>query len=250
MMPKAHHGLAEDPLALAITATVALAFSAIHFFAPNLRRLFELGGSRLASISGGMAVAFAIIILLPEIYIVSHSIGSIVYPLILAGLVGFYVIELVLLRRKAVLECHAGRHIPDHAGASVHFVISWLYTFGLVYALPDEVHGHVALVFLTSVVIGIHLAYKDSLLAAHHPSSYRQYGCYILATSPLVALLAGLMTEPSELVSNMILGLISGYLLQNVFRNEMPEQHDASPLAFAGGAMVVGVPLTMVQYLT
>ena len=250
MTPEVHPALAEDPLALAITTTVALAFAAIHFCAPHLRRLFEPERPWLASAAGGMAVAFAIVILLPELDYVAGSVGAVVYPLVLAGLVGFYVTELALLRRQPAVAGHPGGDHTDHAGASVHLSISWLYTFGLVYALPDQVHGHVVVVLLTSLAIGLHLAYKDWLIAAHHPGTYRRQGRYILATSPIAALLAGLVTDPSELVSDLILALIAGYMLQNVFRNEMPEQRGARPLAFAAGALAVGVPITLVLHLT
>ena len=241
----------DDPLTLWVTAGVALAFAAIHFGAPLLRRLFEPERPWLASAAGGMAVAFAIIILLPELEYVHASVGDVVYPLVLAGLVGFYVAELGLLRRRAVPAGGGSAALSTHdgAGASVHLAISWLYTFGLVYALPDQVHEHAVVVLMTSVAIGLHLAYKDWLIVAHHPAVYRRMGRYLLATSPIAAFGATLVAGPSEMVSDLILALIAGYMLQNVFRNEMPESRTSQPLAFAAGALAVGGPITLALYL-
>ncbi|MFN4089274.1 MAG: hypothetical protein ACK4QW_09575 [Alphaproteobacteria bacterium] len=233
--------MAEDVL---VTLIVAAAFAGVHLGAPWLSPLFHPDRPWMHSIAGGMAVAFAILILLPELEYVHGSVGNVVYPLMLVGLVGFYTVELAILN-----AARGPRLMGEGVRASVHLVIAWLYTFGLVYALPEQLHQHGLIVLVTSAAIGLHLAYKDYLLSHHHPTHYRRYGRFFLAASPISGAVAALTIAPSEFVSDAILALIAGYMLQNVFRNEVPEMRGSRPMAFAAGALVTAAPLVVVLHL-
>lgn len=233
-----------DPLALGVTLAVAVCLSAVHLLAPRLHGLFASGRPGVASFAGGMAVAYAAMVLLPELGYVQGHVGNVVYPLVLAGLVGFYLVELTILR--AATRPHP---VGEGVRASVHMAISWLYTFGLVYALPDEVHQHGPAVLIICAAIGLHLAYKDYLISRHHPAFYRRRGRFILATGPLAGAALALVASPSELLADMIVALIAGYMLQNVFRNELPDGRRSSPPAFALGAAALALPVALAMHL-
>ncbi|AHE99904.1 hypothetical protein THITH_03295 [Thioalkalivibrio paradoxus ARh 1] len=227
------------------TLAAAMAFAAIHLLAPHCRRLFASYDRHAYSLAGGMAVAYAILILLPEFEYIHGQVGNIVYPMVLAGLVGFYALELYLLQRRP----SESRGSDAFRMASLHIGTVWLYTWGIIYAMPDQVLQHGAMVYFSVAAIGMHLVYKDYLMSVHHDEAYLHWGRYLLASAPLIAWGMGLMLEPSEFVSDLIVALLAGYLLQNVFRNEIPDDRASCVPSFALGAVLFGVPVAYVLHL-
>ncbi len=226
------------------TLVMALVFMAIHLYAPYCRRWLAHREHRVYSLGGGMAVAYAILMLLPELERSHLHVGDAIHVVVLAGLVAFYAIEMRLHHHKA--RGADGESIP---AAALHVGIGWIYTWAIIFAMPEQVvlHGHAAL--FTAIAIGVHLLYKDYLMSAHENGAYVLWGRYVLATAPLTAWVMGLIIEPSEHVADLIIAILAGYLLQNIFRNELPSVRSSRLGAFIAGAFLFGVPVTLLRML-
>jgi hypothetical protein len=115
--------------------------------------------------------------------------------------------------------------------------------------MPEQATEHGAIVLLTALAVGLHLAYKDYLMSRHHDAVYLGWGRLALATAPLVAWAMAVAMPPSEMAADLVLALVAGYLLQHVFRNELPAEHLSSPASFAAGAALFGLPLAALAQL-
>ncbi|QDU36341.1 hypothetical protein Mal4_06260 [Maioricimonas rarisocia] len=223
----------------------ACVLSLIHLFASRLRFLDVLPRSRWLSIAGGVAVAYALIHLLPEVQHHHHAlaestIGSLfggqrlVWAIALLGLMVFYWLE-SLARRH--------RQAPPDSGETggglfwLHMSSYSLYNMLLGYLLVREDRDLWSLV-LYVIGIGLHFVVNDHGLQQHHRKRYRRYGRWILSAAILAGWGIGVATEIHRAFEAAIVAFLAGGILLNSFKEELPEERESRFSAFALGAFL------------
>ncbi|EMI16843.1 putative membrane protein [Rhodopirellula maiorica SM1] len=214
----------------------------IHLFAGSLRFLDVIPRSRWLSIAGGVAVAYAFVHLLPELQqhheilrttIAANSFQSLaehlLWLMVLSGLVLFYGLEKLAIRSKT----KSGESTTP--AFWLHIVSYAIYNALLGYLLVREDRGLRSLSFYL-VGIGLHFLVNDHGLRQHHRQRYHRAGRWILSAAVLAGWGVGVSTELHEAWTASTIAFLSGGILLNTFKEELPEERESRFWAFALGA--------------
>ena len=230
------------------TLVAAVLLAVAQLFGPSIRQGMRRHAELATSFGGGLAVAYVFLQLFPEIEATHDWFGDEIHVVTLVSFLAFYALELRLLLRSE-RRLAATRTEPvsggDHAEASPghspavfwwHLAVGWFYTFMVIFALPHEVSGDFELTVLTAVAIGLHLVYKDYVLRSHHSSAFEYKGQLALAAAPIAGWLAHILITPPDIMLDLFVAILAGFLMQNVFRDELPSAHTARLSWLFGGA--------------
>jgi hypothetical protein len=232
---------------LAATLAAALLFAAVHL---SIGRMAGLHGARRSgwlSFSGGIAVAYVFLHVLPDLIehnaVLAGATGAgewladrIVYLVALLGLVVFYVLE-------RNLQSSRRRHRATHGIDRPHDHVFWVHIGAFAVTnlligyllLHREVPGFVSLA-LFAVALGVHLLASDVGLLLHHKTLYRRRARWVLAAAVLAGWLLGVAWELPEAAVSLIFAFLAGSVIMNVIKDELPAEHDSRVLPFVLGA--------------
>lgn len=232
------------------TFFTALLFAAVHLFAGKLRFLDQLPRSRWLSAAGGVSVAYVFLHLLPELSERQHALGEDllfverhVYTLALVGLAVFYGLERVVAssREEAYKPDNAEEEVSQGATNQGAF---WLST--LSFALYNLIIGYLLLSAeadnLTGFVyyataLALHFVVNDYGLRHDHQQRYHRVGRFVLAAAVLVGWGLGRLISIPDLWVTDLLAFLSGGVILNVLKEELPEERESSFWAFSLGAL-------------
>lgn len=228
-------------------AWVAVIFLAtLHILAGKIQELRRIPRSRWLSVGGGISVAYALLHLLPELEehqeVLKEAVGSRfgflehhAYLIALIGLGVFYGIE-----RAAKQSRREGSGQGDSTSPSV-FLLSVgafaVYNALIGYLIMREpMRDTVTLGFFT-LAMALHFVANDFAQELHHQRLYIKTGRWVLTAAILVgAALGAAFALPDPLIATMIAFLTGGVIL-NVLKEELPEERESSFSAFALGAL-------------
>lgn len=234
-------------MSVAATLLAVGALAAVHVCAGYLRFLAGVPRSRWLSFAGGIAVAYVVVRILPELSEgqreVDESANALlpflehhVYLLTLLGLVGFYGVERLSARSRAERRSTAG----------VDETEAWVSTFSIgTFALYNLVIGYVIADFdetpeqsllAFAVALAVHFLVNDFGLREHHKSSYRDVGRWVLAAAVLVGWAIGRTAQLSEDGIALLVAFLAGGIVLNTFKEELPRERDSRFLPFLVGA--------------
>ena len=232
-----------------LTGVLALAMAYIHTLGGRLRFLHVVPRCTWLSIAGGVSVSYVFVYILPRLarsqelvnlagllkmrYVESH-----VYVLALIGLTAFYGVE-----RAAKSARNRNRQAGqgDHAGQAVfwlHMSSFSVYNFLIGYLLVHREAPGLFGLALFFVAMSLHFLVNDFALWTDHKDTYRELGRWILASAVLAGWMVGIFTQIHELALAALFSFLSGGVLLNVMREELPEDRDSRFWAFALGAAV------------
>ena len=246
------------------TLAVAAALAAVHLFGRRLTFLDVLPRSRYLSIAGGVAVAYAIVHLLPELAEIHRHVAELVgdrawardhagYLIALAGLTVFYGLErLVESRSRPVHRPRPGTPAsptghdaerPHDAAGAPGAGVFWLHIgnfalynalFGGLLTRREDATNRSLVLF--GVAIGLHFLVNDHALRHQHPVRYRRTGRWVLAAAILLGWAAGRFLPIPTVAVSAAVGFLVGGVLLNTFKEELPDERESRYWAFVGGA--------------
>ncbi|QDU80759.1 ZIP Zinc transporter [Polystyrenella longa] len=220
----------------------AIVLAAIHLCAGKLRFLDAMRRSQWLSIAGGVAVAYAIVHLMPELQ-KHHEVlrkttadkgynliaEHLLWLLVLTGLVVFYGLD------KAAIRSKRQSQETSNQVFWLHIVSYAIYNALLGYLLVREDRGLQSLV-LYLIGIGLHFLVNDHGLRQHHKERYSQVARWVLSAAILVGWVVGVSTKLHEALTASVMAFLAGGILLNTFKEELPEERKSRFWAFALGA--------------
>lgn len=247
MSPAATSG-GVDGLVAVLVPLFAVGLAAVHLFAGRLRVLDVIPRSRWLSFAGGVSVAYVFVHVLPEIGAAAEAIeGSDtplaaienhVYIVALLGFVVFYGLE--RFAREARLEDGSAEveRTPVTDGAFwLHTVSFAAYNALVGYLLVHQEDPGVASVTFFFVAMALHFLVNDFGLREHHGRAYHRYGRWLLAGAVFLGLAIGYATTVTELILGVLFAFLSGGVILNVIKEELPTERRSRFWAFATGAV-------------
>ena len=224
----------------ALVAVVVLAF--VHLSAGRFRFERRVPRSPWLSLAGGVSVAYVFVHLLPEVgeaaATIAHHGGAFAfaehfgYLITLLGFVVFYGLE--LLARRETADTGRGE-ATDVAGLFWIHLGSFAVYNGMVgvLLLDRELGGLPAYV----VVMALHFVVIDAGLRHHHGATYHRWGRWILAVAVLVGFACGYVLEDVEVLFAVFVPFLSGGVVLNAIKDELPADRESRFWAFAAGAV-------------
>jgi hypothetical protein len=92
----------------------------------------------------------------------------------------------------------------------------------------------------------MHILVTDITLKDHHENTYNQYGRWILSFGLVFGWILGVLYELNDSYIALILAFISGGIILNVIKEEIPNQKETQPLYLVSGALLCAMLLLFV----
>lgn len=241
----------------ALAATAVLAAS--HLAAPRLRKLSGVPERAMGSFAGGLAVSYVFLHLLPEVATGNEAVGEAlrdiveptplfdlaIFAVALAGFVAFYGLERLAARARTG---HGAE--PGVWPYRVHLGAFCGYNFLITYTLELRVRTGVGFAILFTAAIGLHFVLVDRGLRNNYPRRFSAGGRYALVTALLLGWVSSAVLAPtSVLLVSLMTALLSGSILLNVFKEELPEEAESSFGWFLTGLAIYTVLLLLITVL-
>ncbi len=229
-----------------------LAVAAVHLVPHHLPRSLVSRRS-LLSLAGGVSIVYAFVHLLPELDERREAIEGLdllvvtlaaehVYAVAFAGLALFYGLE----RLAAVTSTHEFDH---DFGSVTDAPVFWVHVGG--FAVYNAVIGYAIVrgetgvdnTALFAVAMALHLFGNDEAMAAHHRRLYTAYGKWVLAGAVVAGGALGAVYAIQPATYTVLLGLLTGGVVFNAIKDELPRTRESRFWAFAVGAIGYGLVL-------
>ena len=222
-----------------------LSLALLHLMAGRLHRGAEERPTWLSAASG-MAIAYVFVHLLPELaeeqtkWLDAREhrelwwLNSQVY---LATLVGV-ILSLAVDRRAQRRRAHGYWFVL------ISFAIYNALLGGFALQLKNVVEMFVAL-----IAFGAHFLLNDHRLHTHYGKQYEVPGRWILAGSILFGWLFALVWRPPVVVTAAILGILSGGIVLNIIKEELPERDSNRFSLWVIGALGYAALLLILRYI-
>lgn len=226
------HGM-DHKSALVWTLALSLILGAVHVGSPFIRRLIQSRERSVGSFGGGMAAGYVFIHLLAELDKGHALFGERIHVCVLIGFLAYYGGEYyVATHQKQTNEETPGRF-------RVEILLAWLYSWLLVYTLPDLfAENGLAILPVVAAVI-LHVCFVDSHLGHANQVRFDKWGRFVLATAPLVGWITDLFYfDDDPAVSDILTALMAGSVIYKLFRHELPHDRESSFGWFVSGATV------------
>lgn len=232
-----------------LPVVLAAGLAAVHLFAYRLLFLDAIPRSRWLSVSGGSAVAYVFVHLLPELQHRGAAIeesGTVlvqfersIYLVALLGFTAFYGLE-QFARRSADFDADADADSVDGSPAGVfwvHIGSFALYNALIGYLLLHREETGVESLLLFFVAMALHFLVNDYSLREHHGRTYRRYARWILAAAVFAGLAVGYVSPVSDLHLAVLFAFLAGSIVLNVIKEELPNERESRFWAFAAGVV-------------
>jgi hypothetical protein len=213
----------------------------------------RLGGRHedlVASIGGGVAAAYVFVHLLPEVAQGSREVAEVLEEhvilsavqeelLFLAALVGFLILY--------GLDHLAERRERTSGVFAVHLGAYAVYNALITYALPTRFRTGFGPAALFVIAMAVHFLLSDRGLAEHYQERFDRVGRPVLLGSLFIGYLLALGFAPtSAVVVSTLMALLGGFILYNVFSDELPGEARVRYPVFLGSAATYAVILVAI----
>lgn len=224
----------------------AIMLASMHILAKNMHFIRIIPRSRFLSLGGGVSVAYVFIHILPDLKEHQESIADTglmlsflehhAYLLAMLGLILFYILEKAAKVSTKKNAQDTGKNQPKKGTFWLHISSFFLYNGLIGYLLiHGETDGLLDLVFF-AVAMALHFIVVDYGLRTHHKDTYNRIGRWILAAAVMVGWGIGVLTKIPEAAIALLLAFISGGIILNVLKEELPDERESSSWAFCIGA--------------
>lgn len=223
-----------------------LILAAIHFFANRTQVSGWIWKGNFLSFAGGVSFAYVFVDLLPELEkgqsVLKRSFGDILpyldrhtYVIALLGVLFYY-----------------GLHSHSKANSNQNFWISLsgylLFNFFVGASLSDGNNPEIQPLLLFTIAMGMHYFISDHNQNKENQSLYDQKGRWFLVSALFLGYIVGYLTSIPDTVVAVAVSFISGGVLLNVFRYELPKREQIGYYFFLMGSLIFTLIILNLNY--
>jgi hypothetical protein len=224
LMPSEHH----PPLVVA--GVLALA----HFLSPYVVKLRPKLEPQLSSLAGGFAIAYVCLELIPSLGTEHDLVGRRIYFVILVGFTFFFGLRVWIHHQRKRIHYERVAYGVRFAG---NFLFSVLLAIAMTRTAPDSIL--VAVIF--AALMGVHLLADDLAIADLYPERFEKYGRFVMMAAIAIGMYIGVFGDPSEVATDLVAAFLTGLVLYQAFREDLPPIDKARFTEFFAGAFFFAV---------
>ncbi len=212
---------------LLITALLAI----FHLVSNPIYKLFDNVEHIVHSFSGGLAISYVFIHLLPELEEAGEAFGRSIYIITLGGFIVFYGMQSLVFHNSQASEKLISRIF------FVEIFFAGIYNALIIYTLPGHFKDFFVLVLIYVLTMGLHLLSRNYGLYKKHGNQFKIIGSIVLAISLFCGLAMSVFIDPEfdELLTDILTAFLTGFILFNVFVEELPEPKTSTFMWFLAG---------------
>ncbi len=188
----------------------------------------------VTSLGGGIAIAYVFLRLLPELDDVVH------FHIALFGFVVVYGINHFISKvstRKSADKDYA----EDKWRFVVSAVILFIYNVLIVYTMKEHVKHGTANIFKYMFAMILHLFGGDFGLYERQFDHFKSWGRFVLAGAPITGWLILWLCPDFGIHPDILTAVLAGFVMLNVFKEEIPENRHSSFRWFLVGVVFFAV---------
>jgi zinc transporter ZupT len=208
---------------------VVLAQVAAHGFAPLAFRVHGRFGRQSASFSGGIAVAYAFLHLLPELDGSNELLGRRVYGVVLLGFAFFYGVE-------TAIQQQGSGSFAARIAYPIRLVMLSLYGFLLIFTVGLHMPESLMLAVVFAFALGLDTLTHDLAMLERYGARFAGWGRAAYLVAALLGYAATRVQRPREEVVDTATAVLAGFILYTALREELPQLSEASFAWFLAGA--------------
>lgn len=221
---------------------IGIFFIAIHYLSNVILPTGKMQRMKWFSFSGGLAVSYIFVYLLPTLHKEQMNIedpylhlamDSEIYFVGLTGVVAFLGIQILISQN------HVSQTSSFWSAIIFYAAYNALVSFTV---LSVEVSGIQAIFYCFA--IGLHFIAVAHDMWREFPDEYNQYGRGVLAIGIVVGWVLAIVTDLTPLFKSIIFAFVAGAMIFNVFKHEMPNEKETHFPTFAA-AVVIYSTITM-----
>jgi len=243
--------IGETNLWIAFAATAFLMF--FHWITPWLATRLPQNGRAFISFSGGVAVAYVFLHMLPDLVEYNKPIGEyllknrwltpftelLIYIVALFGFLMYYGLDLIA-------ERYRDQGHDDNLVYELHLLMFCLYNFLITYTMSLRVVSSITATVLFTIAMALHFMLTDQKFCRFYQNKFNRFGRFVLIAALFSGWICSVIFDPvNVMVVALMVAFLAGSVLLNVFREELPAVGVASYSWFAFGSFLVAVVLLM-----
>lgn len=233
-----------------VSIITGIAYLIVQLFSNKLIASSKLGHNRWMSFSGGIAVSYVFVYILPSLhdyqqsYLENETELTMETELYFVGLIG---VILFFSVHKAAVRAEHSHQTGEGSFFWIQIFFFAIYNMLIAFIVfGTDIEGIEAVFY--GVAVGFHYMALAHDLWREDMRRYEKYGRYILATGILIGWIAGVTLSFSSLILAIIFAFISGAMIFNVLKKELPEEENANLPAFLFGALLHTVVTLALKY--
>lgn len=218
-----------------------------HWFSRQLPR----DSNAFSSFSGGVAIAYVFLYMLPNLVEYNKPIGKLlvhnqwltpftelfIYIVALAGFIIYYGFDLLAERHKA--QAH-----DDGFVYALHVSLLCLYNFLITYTMSLRAMYSTTATCLFTIAMALRFVLTDRKFSRLYETRFNHVGRYLLSAALLIGWLLSVLFDPvNVLFSAFMISFLSGSVLLNVFRDDLPATELTDYAWFTAGASIITIIL-------
>ena len=231
---------------------LAIALALVHGFATRLPIFSIIPRYRWASFAGGVSLSYVFLEIFPELshaqeelqhsdilpvqYLENH-----VYILALIGLLVFYVLNFLTLRNQSLRQSKSEISQGDASIFGIHIGAFSLMNVIFGYLLQDLSDHSLVACILFFIAVALHFFIIDDNLREHHKSLYDKFGRWILMGAIVLGAIIGQVTHINEAGLAIIWSFLSGSIILNVLKRELPDERETCIKSFITGTVLFSI---------
>jgi len=236
---------------IAFASTLVLIF--FHVISPWLSYRLPEKGRGFVSFSGGVAVAYVFLQMLPDLVEYNKPIGEyllknhwltsftelLIYIVALFGFLIYYGFDLVAERYRT--RGHDNKLIYG-----LHLFMFCLYNFLITYTMSLRVVSSITATVIFTVAMALHFILTDQKFCRFYQVQFNHLGRFFLVAALLFGWVCSVIFDPvNVLIVAFMVAFLAGSVLLNVFREELPAAGATNYFWFTSGAMIVAIVLLL-----
>lgn len=231
---------------------------ACHYLSPLIKKIPHLNSRKIISFSGGIAVAYVFLHMLPELVEGNSSIGKLLLQTkSLTALLdlGIFIIALFGFNIYFGLEVLAARVKLSHRSSIknvyfLHLMMYGIYNFLITYTMPLRVQSGIPYAIMFTFVIGFHFIFVDRNFNQNFHRYFSTSGRLFLLSALFFGWLITALTNPMNIVLvSFMIAFLSGSVLYTVFREELPTTKKSSFIMFTAGILLLSIILILMNLI-
>jgi len=243
----------------------ALVLMLAHLFSYRIYRYSSHHRNRVFSFFGGITIAYVFLDLLPRLESAKihfetvfgdlpQFMDSLAVPgLALLGFLIFFSLEHLAVgsrhseRKKSGQEYGVSQ--ASLAAFRIHFVVLAFFNIIIGYILRFEVETGIFALVLYTFALSLHFIILDNTMEDHYKKLYLKFGRYVASVMPLIGWGLSMIFPENLAEAYLLLALISGILLFNAIKDEVPRGGGQNSVIFVAGALFYSVLLFIAAWL-
>lgn len=212
---------------------------------------------KLLSVAGGAAVAYVFVYVLPKLSKQSHVVVDAlgqgflgftslhVYGVAMLGLIAYFgVSRLTDMTEENAL--YRQPPIPVEWAVRLHVASFAAYSLLVGFIIASLGKPRIELIGLATLALMLHFLGNDYHLAQKYQQAYRRVIRWVLAASVLAGWLIGTLAKVSATTVAYGFAFLSGAIIINTLREELPHEAHASFWLFLGGALGYSILILLI----